>query len=194
MNAAGGRGSSPKLGEKAPSVRHHQLRQRRHGRPQRLDRGGGRRRRGRGPRLAEVVGAVHYRGGACIVTADHGNAEQMLEPDGSPNTAHSLNPVPVIVTAAGLELRKEGILADVAPTAGPAGHRAAGGDDREEPPDKARPDALSLRLPVRADPDRLGFEIAPATAPPGAGSSRPPTADRTPAFIPLATKATVRGV
>ena len=41
----------------------------------------------------------------------------MLEPDGSPNTAHSLNPVPLIVTAEGLELRDGGILADVAPTA-----------------------------------------------------------------------------
>jgi 2,3-bisphosphoglycerate-independent phosphoglycerate mutase len=50
------------------------------------------------------------------VTADHGNADNMLEPDGSPNTAHSLNPVPVVITAAGLELRTEGILADVAPT------------------------------------------------------------------------------
>jgi 2,3-bisphosphoglycerate-independent phosphoglycerate mutase len=41
----------------------------------------------------------------------------MLEPDGSPNTAHSLNPVPLIVTAPSLELRPEGsILADVAPT------------------------------------------------------------------------------
>jgi 2,3-bisphosphoglycerate-independent phosphoglycerate mutase len=41
----------------------------------------------------------------------------MLEPDGSPNTAHSLNPVPLIVTAEGLRLRDGGILADVAPTA-----------------------------------------------------------------------------
>jgi len=41
----------------------------------------------------------------------------MLEPDGSPNTAHSLNPVPLIVTVEGLELRAGGILADVAPTA-----------------------------------------------------------------------------
>ena len=40
----------------------------------------------------------------------------MLEPDGSPNTAHSLNPVPVIVTADGLRLRDGGVLADVAPT------------------------------------------------------------------------------
>jgi 2,3-bisphosphoglycerate-independent phosphoglycerate mutase len=65
--------------------------------------------------LGEVVAAVHESGGACIVTADHGNAEHMLEPDGSPNTAHSTNPVPAIVTVPGLELR-EGILADVAPT------------------------------------------------------------------------------
>jgi 2,3-bisphosphoglycerate-independent phosphoglycerate mutase len=67
--------------------------------------------------LGDVVAAVHERGGACIVTADHGNADHMLEEDGSPNTAHSLNPVPVLVTVAGLELREEGILADVAPTA-----------------------------------------------------------------------------
>jgi 2,3-bisphosphoglycerate-independent phosphoglycerate mutase len=67
--------------------------------------------------LGEVVAAVHERGGACIVTADHGNAEHMLEPDGSPNTAHSLNPVPMILTSAGARLRSEpGILADVAPT------------------------------------------------------------------------------
>jgi 2,3-bisphosphoglycerate-independent phosphoglycerate mutase len=67
-------------------------------------------------RLGEVVGAVHESGGACIVTADHGNCEHMLEPDGSPNTAHSTNPVPLIVTATGRELRDGGILADVAPT------------------------------------------------------------------------------
>jgi len=40
----------------------------------------------------------------------------MLEPDGSPNTAHSLNPVPVIVTVDGATLREGGVLADVAPT------------------------------------------------------------------------------
>ena len=51
--------------------------------------------------LGSVVEAVHASGGACFITADHGNADHMLEPDGSPNTAHSLNPVPVIVTVAG---------------------------------------------------------------------------------------------
>ena len=67
-------------------------------------------------RLGEVVAAVEARGGACIVTADHGNADHMLEPDGSPNTAHSLNPVPIVVTAEVAGLRDGGILADVAPT------------------------------------------------------------------------------
>ncbi|MFN8114029.1 MAG: 2,3-bisphosphoglycerate-independent phosphoglycerate mutase [Solirubrobacterales bacterium] len=66
--------------------------------------------------LARVVATVHESGGACIVTADHGNAEHMLEPDGSPNTAHTTNPVPVIVTVHGVSLH-EGILADVSPTA-----------------------------------------------------------------------------
>jgi 2,3-bisphosphoglycerate-independent phosphoglycerate mutase len=66
--------------------------------------------------LSHVITAVHGSGGACIVTADHGNADNMLEPDGSPNTAHSTNPVPLIVTVEGLELT-EGRLADVAPTA-----------------------------------------------------------------------------
>jgi 2,3-bisphosphoglycerate-independent phosphoglycerate mutase len=67
--------------------------------------------------LHRIVEAVHAMGGACIVTADHGNADHMLEPDGSPNTAHSLNPVPLVVTApdAG-PLSDGGILADVAPT------------------------------------------------------------------------------
>jgi 2,3-bisphosphoglycerate-independent phosphoglycerate mutase len=67
--------------------------------------------------LGEVVAAVHGRGGACVVTADHGNADHMLEPDGSPNTAHSMNPVPLILTCTAERLRAEpGILADVAPT------------------------------------------------------------------------------
>jgi 2,3-bisphosphoglycerate-independent phosphoglycerate mutase len=66
--------------------------------------------------LGDVVAAVHGSGGACIVTADHGNADNMLEPDGSPNTAHSTNPVPFIVTVEGVSLA-QGRLADVAPTA-----------------------------------------------------------------------------
>jgi 2,3-bisphosphoglycerate-independent phosphoglycerate mutase len=65
--------------------------------------------------LGDVVRTVHESAGACIVTADHGNADNMLEPDGSPNTAHSMNPVPLVVTA-GVGGVREGILADVAPT------------------------------------------------------------------------------
>ena len=67
--------------------------------------------------LGRVVDAVHAKGGACLVTADHGNADEMLEEDGSPDTAHSLNPVPFVVTAGAEALDGEGILADVAPTA-----------------------------------------------------------------------------
>jgi len=67
--------------------------------------------------LGEVLAAVQEAGGVCLVTADHGNADHMLEPDGSPNTAHSLNPVPLILTRSGVSLRQSGgILADVAPT------------------------------------------------------------------------------
>jgi 2,3-bisphosphoglycerate-independent phosphoglycerate mutase len=67
--------------------------------------------------LGEVVTAVHEGGGVCVVTADHGNADHMLEPDGSPNTAHSMNPVPLILTSRGADLRTgDGVLADVAPT------------------------------------------------------------------------------
>ena len=67
--------------------------------------------------LREVVATVLDSGGACIVTADHGNAEHMLNADGSPNTAHTTNSVPLIVTVEGIELRDGGILADVSPTA-----------------------------------------------------------------------------
>ena len=66
--------------------------------------------------MGQVVEQVHGSRGACVVTADHGNADNMLEPDGSPNTAHSTNPVPLIVTTDGVGLREGGVLADVAPT------------------------------------------------------------------------------
>jgi 2,3-bisphosphoglycerate-independent phosphoglycerate mutase len=67
-------------------------------------------------RLGEIVRAVQAKGGVLVITADHGNCDHMLEDDGSPNTAHSLNPVPLIVTDEGASLTREGILADVAPT------------------------------------------------------------------------------
>ena len=66
--------------------------------------------------LGRVLAAVAESDGVCIVTADHGNADHMLEEDGSPNTAHSMNPVPLVVTADVGELREGGVLADVAPT------------------------------------------------------------------------------
>ena len=67
--------------------------------------------------LGRVVACVEAAGGVCLVTADHGNAEQMLEPDGvSPHTAHTTNPVPLVVTSEGFELRERGKLSDIAPT------------------------------------------------------------------------------
>jgi 2,3-bisphosphoglycerate-independent phosphoglycerate mutase len=67
--------------------------------------------------LGKVVDAVHTLGGVCLVTADHGNAERMLEDDGvSPHTAHTTNLVPLIVTENGHMLREDGELSDLAPT------------------------------------------------------------------------------
>jgi 2,3-bisphosphoglycerate-independent phosphoglycerate mutase len=67
--------------------------------------------------LGRVVEAVHARDGVCVVTADHGNAEQLLEGDGrSPHTAHTTNPVPLVVTLAGAELADGGTLSDLVPT------------------------------------------------------------------------------
>jgi 2,3-bisphosphoglycerate-independent phosphoglycerate mutase len=67
--------------------------------------------------LGRVVEAVQALGGVCLVTADHGNAETMLEADGvSPHTAHTTNPVPLIATANGITLRDDGELSDLAPT------------------------------------------------------------------------------
>jgi 2,3-bisphosphoglycerate-independent phosphoglycerate mutase len=67
--------------------------------------------------LGEVVAAVENAGGVSLVTADHGNAEQMLEADGtSPHTAHTSNPVPLIVTAPDLRIASGGEIADLAPT------------------------------------------------------------------------------
>jgi 2,3-bisphosphoglycerate-independent phosphoglycerate mutase len=68
--------------------------------------------------VGRVADAALAKGGALVVTADHGNAEEMLFPDGSRNTQHSINPVPVILVAkddASWRLR-DGGLRDVAPT------------------------------------------------------------------------------
>jgi 2,3-bisphosphoglycerate-independent phosphoglycerate mutase len=67
--------------------------------------------------LATVVEATHAAGGVCLVTADHGNAEQMLESDGiSPHTAHTTNLVPLVLTSSEVELKGGGELSDLAPT------------------------------------------------------------------------------
>jgi len=67
--------------------------------------------------LGRVLECVERAGGVCLVTADHGNAETMLEPDGtSPHTAHTSNPVPLVVSDRGLALRHGGELSDLAPT------------------------------------------------------------------------------
>jgi 2,3-bisphosphoglycerate-independent phosphoglycerate mutase len=66
--------------------------------------------------LGRVVDAVGRLGGVCLVTADHGNSDHMLEPDGSPNTAHSTNLVPFVATISGVRVREGGRLCDLAPT------------------------------------------------------------------------------
>jgi 2,3-bisphosphoglycerate-independent phosphoglycerate mutase len=67
--------------------------------------------------LGEVVEAVTEAGGVTLITADHGNSEQMLEPDGiSPHTAHTTNPVPLVVTDPGADLAGVREIADLAPT------------------------------------------------------------------------------
>jgi 2,3-bisphosphoglycerate-independent phosphoglycerate mutase len=67
--------------------------------------------------LGRIVDAVARKGGVSLITADHGNAEKMLEADGiSPHTAHTTNPVPLIVTDPEVTLRDAGQLADLVPT------------------------------------------------------------------------------
>jgi 2,3-bisphosphoglycerate-independent phosphoglycerate mutase len=67
--------------------------------------------------LGKVVAAVEKEGGVALITADHGNAEQMLEPDGrSPHTAHTTNPVPFVLTDPEVTLRDTGELSDLVPS------------------------------------------------------------------------------
>jgi 2,3-bisphosphoglycerate-independent phosphoglycerate mutase len=64
----------------------------------------------------EIVTKGKELGYSFIIIADHGNSDYCLNPDGSPNTAHSLNPVPIIVIDDNVTSVKDGILQDVAPT------------------------------------------------------------------------------
>ncbi|KAA9017986.1 2,3-bisphosphoglycerate-independent phosphoglycerate mutase [Niallia endozanthoxylica] len=66
--------------------------------------------------LGKVVDAIIAKGGYAIITADHGNADEVITLDDKPMTAHTTNPVPVIVTKEGVTIRDGGILADLAPT------------------------------------------------------------------------------
>ena len=67
--------------------------------------------------LGRVLEAIEREGGVALVTADHGNAEQMLDAEGKPHTAHTSNPVPLVVTDPDVSLREGGGLSDLAPTA-----------------------------------------------------------------------------
>ena len=66
--------------------------------------------------LGRVIEAVRRQGGTALVTADHGNAEEMLTADGQPHTAHTTNPVPLVVSDPTVRLRDGGDLSDLAPT------------------------------------------------------------------------------
>ncbi|WP_062199673.1 2,3-bisphosphoglycerate-independent phosphoglycerate mutase [Massilibacterium senegalense] len=66
--------------------------------------------------LGKVVRALLEKGGTALITADHGNADEVVTLEGNPMTAHTVNPVPLIVTKKGLELREGGILGDLIPT------------------------------------------------------------------------------
>ena len=66
--------------------------------------------------VKEVVDCAKENGYSVLITADHGNADNAVNADGSPNTAHSLNPVPFIVVDNDIKEVKDGILADIAPT------------------------------------------------------------------------------
>ena len=66
--------------------------------------------------VGRMVDAILAKGGAALITADHGNADKMMEPDGSPFTAHTTNPVPLFCVGYDCELMDGGVLADLAPT------------------------------------------------------------------------------
>ena len=65
--------------------------------------------------VGQIVEAVKKMGGVVLITADHGNADRIMKPDGSPDTAHTTNPVPLIVSGADVKLRP-GRLCDLCPT------------------------------------------------------------------------------
>ena len=132
MSARGGRRPLLRRDRQRLPLRDRQLREPGHGRPHRRH---PRRRRAPSrpwtPASAASSRRVHEPGGVCLVTADHGNAEQLLEADGvSPHTAHTTNPVPLVVTLEEAELATDGTLADLAPDrARRCSESLSGGDD-----------------------------------------------------------------
>ena len=66
--------------------------------------------------VAKVVEAAKASGYEVVMIADHGNADNAINPDGAPNTANALNPVPIVVVSDRVKAVHNGILADVAPT------------------------------------------------------------------------------
>lgn len=63
-----------------------------------------------------LIDAAKLQGYTTIIIADHGNSEVMVNPDGSPNTAHTTNPVPMLLVDDSLKTIKDGVLGDIAPT------------------------------------------------------------------------------
>lgn len=66
--------------------------------------------------LGEIVDLILSKGGSAIITADHGNSDEVIDLEGNPMTAHTTNPVPIIVTKEDVTIQSGGILADLAPT------------------------------------------------------------------------------
>ena len=78
-------------------------------------------------------------GGVCLITADHGNSDHMIEPDGSPNTAHSTNLVPFMATVPGVRAARRRRCCDLAPTVARPARRAAPPEMTGVVPARARP-------------------------------------------------------
>lgn len=83
--------------------------------------------------VGQIVEAVKKMGGVILITADHGNADRIMKPDGSPDTAHTTNPVPLIVSGADVKLRPGRPVRSLPDDARSHGPLQARADDRREP-------------------------------------------------------------
>jgi 2,3-bisphosphoglycerate-independent phosphoglycerate mutase len=66
--------------------------------------------------VSQIVPLALDHGYSTLIIADHGNSETMINPDGSPNTAHTTNPVPLILVDKSIKYIRSGVLGDIAPT------------------------------------------------------------------------------